>query len=226
MRATPSVFAARPAVFVARVALVALVAQVWSGPVSAADAPKAAVRKVKRPAAAAAAAAAVQAAGTSVPAGGNAAAAPGQTGEVAAADATALVAAHNALRAEVGQAPLVWDAVVARTSAAHAVTLSGPCALAHGNASTGYGENLASFSGNGSLTTAVSLWGSEKPKYAGAGGPYQGPADGAGHYTQVIWGATKKVGCGQVTCSNNLGNQTIVVCRYDPQGNVLGQRVY
>lgn len=195
-----------------------------AGAASAADAPKTVERKALKRPAAAAAAAAVQAAGASVPAAGSASASPAQTGEVSAADSTALLAAHNALRAEVGVPPLVWDAVVARSAGAHAVTLSGPCTLAH--AASGYGENLASFSGAGPLTTAVTLWGSEKPKYTGAGAAYQGPADGAGHYTQIIWGATKKVGCGKVTCSGNQGNQTIVVCRYDPQGNVLGQRVY
>jgi pathogenesis-related protein 1 len=195
-----------------------------SGPAFAADAPKAVDRKVlKRPAAAAAAAAA-KTAGASVPAGSSAAPAPAQTGEIAPADAAALVAAHNALRAEVNVPAVTWDATVARTAAAHAVTLAGSCTLAH--AQSAYGENLASFSGAGAVTTAVDLWGSEKSKYAGAGAAYQGPSDGAGHYTQIIWRQTTRIGCGRITCTGNLGNQTIVVCRYDPRGNVLGQRVY
>ncbi len=189
----------------------------------AAEAPKAERKVLKRPAAAAAAAA-VKTAGAAIPAAATTAPAPAQTGEVAPADATALVAAHNVLRAEVGVPALVWDATVARTAAAHAVTLAGTCKLAH--AASPYGENLASFSGAGAITQAVDLWGSEKSKYAGAGGTYQGPADGAGHYTQIIWRATTKVGCGRVACTGEFGASTIVVCRYDPRGNFLGQPVY
>jgi hypothetical protein len=39
-----------------------------------------------------------------------------------------------------------------------------------------------------------------------------------GHYSQIVWRATKQVGCG-------MGNG-IVVCRYTPHGNFEGQTAY
>ncbi|MQL74780.1 hypothetical protein Taro_007146 [Colocasia esculenta] len=37
------------------------------------------------------------------------------------------------------------------------------------------------------------------------------------HYTQVVWADTKRVGCGHAKCDNGVD---IVVCNYDPSGNV------
>ena len=48
----------------------------------------------------------------------------------------------------------------------------------------------------------------------------------SGHYTQVIWAATTRVGCGRVTCTRQSQQWTLVVCNYSPRGNVLGQPVY
>jgi hypothetical protein len=43
-----------------------------------------------------------------------------------------------------------------------------------------------------------------------------------GHYTQMVWKNTKEVGCG--TASND--NLVVLVCRYSPSGNQLGQSPY
>jgi pathogenesis-related protein 1 len=143
---------------------------------------------------------------------------------ISAADQQAVVAAHNALRAEVGVGPLVWDAALATFAQNHVKTLIPTCALAHSGGPPG--ENLASWTGNAGPANAVALWAAEKSKYAGAGGAYTGPADGAGHYTQVIWKATTKVGCARATCTQNGMSWSLVSCNYDPRGNVMGERVY
>ncbi len=43
-----------------------------------------------------------------------------------------------------------------------------------------------------------------------------------GHYTQLVWRGTRDVGCAKVFCSGYM----IVVCNYNPPGNVLGLRPY
>lgn len=141
-----------------------------------------------------------------------------------AADQSAVVAAHNALRAEVGAGPLAWDAALSTFAQNHVKTLISSCALAHSNGP--HGENLASWTGNAGPANAVALWGAEKAKYAGAGAAYTGPADGAGHYTQVIWKATTKVGCARAKCDKNGMSWSIVSCNYTPRGNVMGEPVY
>jgi len=42
-----------------------------------------------------------------------------------------------------------------------------------------------------------------------------------GHYTQIVWAETREVGC--ATASN--GRNDVLVCRYFPGGNVLGQTI-
>ena len=42
-----------------------------------------------------------------------------------------------------------------------------------------------------------------------------------GHYTQLIWPATREVGCAVAKDSN----YDVLVCRYWPAGNVIGSRV-
>lgn len=53
-----------------------------------------------------------------------------------------------------------------------------------------------------------------------------------GHYTQVVWRATTRVGCATKVCTRNspFGSQAPTwqywVCNYDPPGNYRGQRPY
>jgi pathogenesis-related protein 1 len=47
-----------------------------------------------------------------------------------------------------------------------------------------------------------------------------------GHYTQIVWADTQRVGCGVATC-NMLGTRgQFVVCDYEPPGNFVGQKPY
>ncbi|VDO62405.1 unnamed protein product [Haemonchus placei] len=41
-------------------------------------------------------------------------------------------------------------------------------------------------------------------------------------FTQMAWGNTTEVGCGAARCSSN----TTVICRYNPRGNTVGQKIY
>jgi len=46
-----------------------------------------------------------------------------------------------------------------------------------------------------------------------------------GHYTQVIWAATREIGC---AVNNQCPGQfsSVYICRYNPPGNFLGQAPY
>ncbi|XP_043273069.1 venom allergen 5-like [Venturia canescens] len=50
------------------------------------------------------------------------------------------------------------------------------------------------------------------------------------HYTQLVWAATKEVGCGLVRFNDKLKSKglyrTQLVCNYAPEGNQFGQPVY
>lgn len=59
---------------------------------------------------------------------------------------------------------------------------------------------------------AVDSWMSEKPLYK------KGDEMAAGHYTQVIWRDSRRVGCGVAV----NGQSRFVTCLYSPAGNVQG----
>lgn len=133
----------------------------------------------------------------------------------------ALLAAHNAARAEVGAAPLGWSARATEQAAGWAGTLARRCTLEHSQGS-GFGENL--FMGTQGVydeLDGVRAWEEEKIDYAGQ------PLTRAlvpvvGHYTQMIWPSTRELGCASSVCDGKL----ILVCHYHPPGNSLGEKAY
>ena len=51
-------------------------------------------------------------------------------------------------------------------------------------------------------------------------------SDGCGHYTQVVWRKSTKIGCGVTTCGSGFNMQTEVICNYAPAGNFRGENPY
>ncbi|XP_017970641.1 PREDICTED: pathogenesis-related protein 1 [Theobroma cacao] len=128
--------------------------------------------------------------------------------------------AHNTARAAVGVGPMTWNDTVAAYAQDYANERIGDCNLEH---STGpYGENLAISSGDLSGTQAVRLWVDEKVYY-----DYDTNTCATdrvcGHYTQVVWRNSVRLGCAKVRCSNG---GTFIGCNYDPPGNFGGEKPY
>ncbi|KAL6911605.1 hypothetical protein ACP4OV_000410 [Aristida adscensionis] len=131
------------------------------------------------------------------------------------------LAQQNAARASMGLPPLVWDERVAAYARWYAQSRRGDCALVH--SSGPYGENLFWGSGTGwSPAQAVGAWLAERPRYNYWSNSCYGGM--CGHYTQIMWRATRRVGCAMVTCYNGRG--TFITCNYDPPGNYVGVRPY
>lgn len=60
---------------------------------------------------------------------------------------------------------------------------------------------------------------------------YTGVCGGAQctHYTQLVWAESKKVGCAYATCVNMIfpaPYELLLVCRFDPKGNWIGEFPY
>ncbi|GLJ26848.1 hypothetical protein SUGI_0524580 [Cryptomeria japonica] len=134
---------------------------------------------------------------------------------------TQYLSAHNNARSQVGFGPLVWDDTVATYAQNYANQRMADCAMQHSNGQ--YGENL--FWGRGMEYTpadAVSLWVNEKINYDyNSNSCAQGKV--CGHYTQVVWRNSQKLGCARVKCNNGA---IFITCNYDPRGNYIGMKPY
>ncbi len=161
----------------------------------------------------------------------------GAEGEVAATPTNwkPLLAIHNCARRTVvpkalpNMGILRWNTTIASS----AQTYANNCQYVH-NASTPYGENLYAGAVSSGFPTnveagAANAWAAEISLYNYAANSCSGVC---GHYTQMVWRSTTEVGCGLRQCTANspfpapFTNWTLVVCNYNPAGNVTGQRPY
>ena len=130
-----------------------------------------------------------------------------------------MLAAHNAVRARVGMAPLAWSNRLAARSQDWADTLLAREQFIHRPNST-YGQNLFEITGaTASPAQVVKAWAAESRNYDYTSNRCRGVC---GHYTQIVWGGTKEVGC----AAARAGGREVWVCDYDPPGNRVGKRPY
>lgn len=141
-----------------------------------------------------------------------------------------IAAAHNVWRQQVNVPDLSWSseiAVVAQEWADHLASQLNCPSLQHRDINElialGLGENLYFRTGPGepSIQDVVDTWGSESQHYDAETHTCAAGAS-CGHYTQIVWSDTEKVGCGKATCAFDP-NTTIWVCNYSPPGNIAGQ---
>ena len=133
-----------------------------------------------------------------------------------------MLASHNAARARVGSAPLVWDATLASSAAVWARNLANTNRFIH-DPNYRDGENLWRGS-KGIFTTdqMVDRWIAESQFFKPGVFPNvstDGNWTSVGHYTQVVWHSTTRVGC--ALASNAMTD--VLVCRYTPLGNINGR---
>ncbi|KAJ0077475.1 hypothetical protein Patl1_36325 [Pistacia atlantica] len=118
--------------------------------------------------------------------------------------------------------PVTWDNTVAAFAQNYANQRIGDCALVHSGGGGKYGENLAWGSADLSGTDAVKMWVNEKANY-----DYNSNTCAAGkacgHYTQVVWRDSVRIGCAKVRCNNG---GTFIGCNYAPPSNYNGQKPY
>jgi hypothetical protein len=163
----------------------------------------------------------------------------GMTNPLTQALIDAFVVAHNQARSgplnpppSPALPPVSWDAILGDSVYNYAIRCVGQGGLLMHNAnrSTDYqalggdgyvGENIYGSSGR-TVTpdAAVTLWMDEASSY-----DYASNSGNAGHYTQVVWRDSVRIGCAIVDCPALTYHNT-VICDYAPGGNVNGQRPY
>ncbi|XP_059806430.1 peptidase inhibitor 16-like [Hypanus sabinus] len=154
---------------------------------------------------------------------------PEQTLAFSDAEKEDLVRAHNKYRSQVMDASYMlrmkWDNDLAELALTHAKE----CIWGHNKNRGQTGENLYATTGTVDLKAVVEKWYFEAADYT-----YDTmectPQKMCGHYTQVVWADSDKVGCASHYCDVLQGlsenNLSILVCNYSPPGNVFGEKPY
>jgi len=125
-------------------------------------------------------------------------------------------------------APFTWSEDAAQVAQAWANN----CVYQHNSGRGNRGENIAANTPSGSWGPAnvVAAWAGEASDYDYASNTCASGKE-CGHYTQIVWRDTQRVGCAMATCMKNspFGNGQpwdFWVCDYEPPGNFVGQRPY
>jgi pathogenesis-related protein 1 len=148
---------------------------------------------------------------------------------------TEIVGSHNQYRSEVGVTSRVtWSAKLGEMAQAYANQLKNDrdCNPTHSH-TKGVGENLYWASPLQYSTGQTEIqkitakqvadaWGGEKSDYDYPSNSCSG-GKVCGHYTQMIWGNTSKIGCAKAVCADN---SQVWVCNYYPAGNYVGEKPY
>jgi hypothetical protein len=135
-----------------------------------------------------------------------------------------VVAIHNQVRNAEGVGPLMWDRSLAAAADAYALQLATGGSWGHSPNSMrdGQGENLwMGTRGAFSVDQMIGAWASERSMFRRGAFPQvsrTGNWHDVGHYTQMIWPRSTRVGCAIRSSSRN----DYLVCRYSPGGNVMG----
>nr|XP_043623453.1 pathogenesis-related leaf protein 4-like [Erigeron canadensis] len=126
------------------------------------------------------------------------------------------VSVHNCIRKVLNLPPLVYDPEMEKFAQSWADQRK-DCAMIH---SDRCGENMAS-GPDMNITYGIQLWLDERLDYDY---PNNNCMKMCGHYTQIVWKNTQRVGCARSQCADPTC--WVVVCNYDPPGNVVGQWPY
>ncbi|KAH7316655.1 CAP domain-containing protein [Stachybotrys elegans] len=148
-----------------------------------------------------------------------------------------MVEQHNIHRRNHSAPDLVWDSTLAQ----YAANTANGCVFAHdmNQGGGGYGQNLASWGSSGDIGSlkdktaaggVTNQWYNSEVEnwqfYGAANPPASSDLHLWGHFTQVVWKGSQKVGCATVQCPAGtvLGlNSWYTVCNYEPAGNFGGQ---
>ena len=141
---------------------------------------------------------------------------------------SAMLTGHNGERSRYGLPALTWDASLASAAEGYAREMAATGVYRHdptpGRRRT-MGENLfRGTKGAYSYSEMVGYWRAEVRYFRPGLFPNvstSGNWADVGHYTQMIWPSTTRVGCGVASNSRH----DYLVCRYSPPGNKDGGRV-
>ncbi|CAL4967357.1 unnamed protein product [Urochloa decumbens] len=127
---------------------------------------------------------------------------------------------HAHLRAKNDVRPLKYTQELSDRAAAWAAQYKGNCAAA--SPAAGVNVFLGAAGATWLPSDAVAAWAEEEQHYD-LGSNTCADGKGCGRYTQMVWRDSKEFGCATVDCASG---ETLMVCHYEPQGNIMGQKPF
>jgi len=139
-----------------------------------------------------------------------------------------MVASINEYRAKHGVPPVELDQELVNYAKARAEHLADKGTLVHDGTQEAYGENLSKASSSGPTlglaTGATTRWYGEKQNYNYETCASNDPSKAIGHFTQLVWKDSTKIGAGRV-CGKNADStwhDTYIAVNFLLRGNMEG----
>ncbi len=138
-----------------------------------------------------------------------------------------LILSQNRERTALGLSDLSWDPALAAAARTYAAELAATDKWQHSpeESRVGQGENLwMGTRGAFAIDEMVGAWLAERSMFRAGTFPYvskTGNWEDVGHYTQIVWHGTRRVGCSL----DSSAKFDYLVCRYAEPGNVMGEPV-
>ncbi len=139
-------------------------------------------------------------------------------GQLSKAQKDSILSLHNYYRQIVGSPKLSWSSRLEKKAKQWADEIAKHPLVTHN--SFGYGQNLFYTDDTAKFINAVNYWAKEQIFYHGQ----KITNDNLllfKHYTQIIWYDTRFVGCDYSKLPSGM---YVLVCFYEPPGNIIGQR--
>ncbi|XP_066451483.1 serotriflin-like [Eleutherodactylus coqui] len=121
-----------------------------------------------------------------------------------------------------------WNEEAAKTALRYAET----CAMKHSNVSQrnitdcSCGENLFMSSYRANWTEVLMAFFNEYKDYDYTNNTAKTPNAMIGHYTQLVWYISSKIGCAVAKCLDHPKYKYFYVCHQCPMGNIIGEWPY
>ncbi|CAK9795288.1 Venom allergen 3 [Anthophora plagiata] len=163
------------------------------------------------------------------------------------AEKNEMVKSHNDLRSRVAnglekrgnpgpQPPaknmqhIVWDDAIANV----AQRWANQCSFGHDTCRDDdrfyTGQNAAMTMTTGTVNTKpadiANMWYNEVEKMSKYQVSRLTNINDVGHYTQLVWAKTNRIGCGKIVYQMDQWKRYYVVCNYGPGGNFMGEPIY
>jgi uncharacterized protein YkwD len=137
-----------------------------------------------------------------------------------------MVNSINQHRAKHGVPPVELDQGLVDYAKSRAEHIADKGALVH-DGTGGYGENLSSSSSSepvqGPATAASDAWYAEIKYYNYETSATNDPSKAIGHFTQLVWKGSTKIGAGRVCgTADNTWHDTYIAVNFSPAGNMKG----